>query len=112
MDLQKAYDTVPLTKLWPAMKKNLINEVYINAVKKLYCGSKSYIKKGGKASEEFIVSKGLRQGCSLAPLLFKIYVEEALKKWKRRCGGMGLPIGDSMLYTLLFADDQVLITGD
>ncbi|XP_030752465.1 uncharacterized protein LOC115879675 [Sitophilus oryzae] len=59
-----------------------------------------------------LLMEGLKTGCSLAPLLFKIYVKEALKKWKRRCGGMGLPIGDSMLYTLLFADDQVLITGD
>ena len=25
---------------------------------------------------------------------------------------MGLPIGDETIYTLLFADDQVLITGD
>lgn len=112
VDLQKAYDTVPLNKLWPAMEKNRISKTYISAVRKVYCGCKSYIKVGGNTSEEFGVSKGLRQRCSIAPLLFKIYIEESLKKWKRRCRGMGLPIDDFMLYTLFFADDQVLITGD
>lgn len=112
VDLQKAYDTVPLNKLWPCLKSNGISAAYTRAVKALYCDSSSSVKVGKRLSEEFPATKGLRQGCSLAPLLFKIYLEEALKEWKRKCSGMGLPIGDTVLHTLLFADDQVIIAGD
>ena len=62
--------------------------------------------------EEFRVTKGLRQGCAMAPTLFKIYINEALKKWKKCCGPMGIPINDKFLYTLLFADDQVVVAMD
>ena len=66
----------------------------------------SAIKIGDNISEEFRVTKGLRQGCAMAPTLQKIYNNEALKKWKKYCGTMGVPINENFLYTLLFADDQ------
>lgn len=112
IDLHKAYDTVPLNKLWPSMRKNGISKIYVESVKALYCGCSSTVKIGRTVSEEFPITKGLRQGCSLAPLLFKIYLEEVLKSWKRKCHRMGITIGDETLYTLLFADDQVIIAED
>lgn len=112
VDLHKAYDSVPLCKLWECMESCNINQLYVNAVKSLYLGTVSCIKVGNKISEEFSVSKGLRQGCCLAPTLFKIYLEHALKTWKAKCNGMGIPVGDHVLSTLLFADDQVVISAD
>lgn len=32
--------------------------------------------------------------------------------WKRKCNGMGIDIGESCLYTLQFADDQVVMAQD
>ena len=112
VDLEKAYDTVPLSKLWPCMIRNGVSKPYVDAVKSLYSGCTSRVKVGKILSEEFLVNKGLRQGCSLAPLLFKIYLEEVLKNWKRKCSSMGILIGDDTLYSLLFADDQVLVAAD
>ncbi|XP_030751044.1 uncharacterized protein LOC115878641 [Sitophilus oryzae] len=54
------------------------------------------------------MNKGLKQGCCLSPTLFKIYLEQALKTWKRKCEQMGIPPNDSILYTLCFADDQII----
>jgi len=48
----------------------------------------------------------------MAPTLFKIYINEALKKWKKHCETMGIPMNAKFLYTLLFADDQVVIAMD
>lgn len=41
--------------------------------------------------------------------LFKIYLNEVLKRWKAKCRGRGIPLTDqSCLYTLPFANDQVM----
>lgn len=63
-------------------------------------------------SEYFNTTKGLRQGCCLSPTLFKIYLDQALKGWTRKCKSMGLQVGDDTLYSLYFADDQVVIAED
>ena len=70
------------------------------------------IKIGNKISEAIRVTKGLRQRCAMAPTLFKIYINEASKRWKKYCGTMGIPINDKFLYTLLFADDEVVVAMD
>ena len=48
----------------------------------------------------------------LSSLLFKIYIRKALEEWKRKCHGMGVPLENITLYTLQFADDQVVLVGD
>ena len=75
IDLIKAYDSVPLNKLWETLDKSTINTRLIDAIKLLYGGSSSKIKIGNLTTKDFKVTKGLRQGCSLSPSLFKIYLE-------------------------------------
>ena len=45
----------------------------------------------------------------MSPTLFKIYVEKALNNWKRKCFGMGYNVDNRAIYTLQFADDQVVM---
>jgi len=35
----------------------------------------------------------------------KIYIRKALEEWKRKCFGMGIPLENTTLCTLQFADD-------
>lgn len=112
IDLQKAYDTVPVTKLWEVLQESNINYTLIKALKNLYHGSTSRIKISNFLTSEFPVSKGLRQGCCISPTLFKIYISKALSTWKRKCHGMGIELNDTCLYTLQFADDQAVIAND
>lgn len=112
VDLKKAYDNVPLAKLWQALETTNINVELIKAVKELYKQSQTRIKMGDKLTQGFATSKGLKQGCCLSPTLFKIYLEHALKEWKKKCKNMGLPLNDNVLYTLCFADDQILVAQD
>lgn len=112
VDLQKAYDSVPRQNLIKVLEKTLINGHYVEAVKHLYLNNRSAVKLKKEISAEFQTSKGLLQGCCLSPTLFKIYISYALQEWTKKCSQMGIQIDDSYLYTLLFADDQVIIAAD
>ena len=112
VDLKKAYDSVPQSKLWEALEKTNISITLIKAVQELYKNNTSQVKKGQTVSKGFSINKGLKQGCCLSPTLFKIYLEQALKTWKRKCEQMGILLNDSILYTLCFADDQIILAQD
>jgi hypothetical protein len=69
--------TAPLRipyKLWKTLNRSTINTRLIEAIKSLYKGSNSKIKIGNLITKGFKVTKRLRQGCSLSPTLFKIYL--------------------------------------
>ena len=113
VDLQKAYDNIPMQKMWEVLQETNINHTLIQAIQNLYKNMTSVIKIGNKITESFLVNKGLRQGCCLSPTLFKIYVSKALHLWKRKCSGMGVALNDdTCMYTLQFADDQVICATD
>jgi len=62
---------------------------------------------------KFLINKKkkpcFRQGFCISPTLFKIYIRKVLDEWKRKCHGMGVPLENITLYTLQFADDQVVL---
>jgi hypothetical protein len=106
IDVKEAYDNSYLRN---ALEEIRINCTLITTVKEMYRKSLSYDKLGGLLSERFEVMERLRQGCCITPTLFKIYIEKALNIWKRKCCGMGYNIDNTMIYTLQFADDQVVM---
>jgi hypothetical protein len=58
VDLEKAYDSVPLKNLWRALEHYNIHNSIIRAIKRLYENS-SKIKIGKHLSSGFYVTKGL-----------------------------------------------------
>ena len=54
----------------------------------------------------------LRQGCGLSPTIFNIYTQKASENWQKKCANMGLEIQDTTIYSMLFPDDQLLISQD
>ena len=55
------------------------------------------------------INQGVRQGCSLSPSLFNMYIDEILREWMNVCPA-GIRISDKgSLSTLLYADDQIII---
>lgn len=71
-----------------------------------------------KTNQEFLtgfkITKGLKQGCFMYPTLFKIYLEQALKTWKRKRNKMGIPVDDDTTQYIIhpLADDQAVIAQD
>jgi hypothetical protein len=83
------------------LEETRISYTLFKTVKELYRKILSYVKHGGLLSEGFEVTKGLRQGCCISPTLFKIYVEEALNIWKRKCSGMGYNVDNTTIYATI-----------
>lgn len=46
IDLKKAYETIPVKKLWSVLQETNINYTIIKALKNLYNGSTSRVKIG------------------------------------------------------------------
>lgn len=94
MALKNAYDSVP------AQKSGKLCRRYISG--NYNQGCRRALQKASKIKS----SKSLKQECALPPTLFKIYLEQALKmqKWK-----YGRTLNDTRLYTLCFADDQIVL---
>jgi len=89
-DMNTAYDSVPLQNLWKALEHYNIRNSIIRAIKRLYENSFSKIKIGKQLSSGFYITKGLRQGCSLSPTLFKICIQNALENWQKKFGKDGI----------------------
>jgi hypothetical protein len=57
VDLEKAYDSVPLQNLWKALERYNVNNNIIRAIKRLYENSFSKIKIGKQPSSGFYIIK-------------------------------------------------------
>lgn len=112
VDFEKAFDRVNRTKLWAIMKERGYPHHLIKSIQSLYEETKIVIKADEKKSEEILINQGVRQGCSLSPTLFNIYIDDIMKQWKMLTH-KGLRLNnDTSINNLIFADDLVLLHYD
>ena len=74
----------------------------------MYDCVKCCVRHCGNYSEFFEVSVGLKQGETLSPILFSLFIED-LELYLQGRPGSGLNIKDINLLLLLFADDMVVL---
>ena len=77
--LEKAFDRVPRKVLWWAMRRVVVEEWVIHAVKAMYENAKSCVRVNDQFSDEVNIKVGVHQGAVLSPQLF-IIVREALSR--------------------------------
>ncbi len=75
----------------------------------MYSNNKCAIRIGSKHREFFPQKRGMRQGCSLSPTLFNIYINE-LSVQLEQSTAPGLTLQDQIIKLLLYADDLVLLS--
>ncbi len=78
-------------------------------IKSMYKNNKFAVKIGNKHTEFLPQCRGVRQGCSLSPALFNIYINE-LARALDQSAAPGLTLLDTEVKCLLFADDLVLLS--
>ena len=74
VDLEKAFDRVPMKVVKFSMGKKGMSEVLVRSVICLYEGAKTQVRVDSEFSEEFGVKVGMHQGSVLSHFLFAVVV--------------------------------------
>ena len=111
IDYRKAFDTVDRNILFQILEKQGVSTKFLNMLKAVYKIVKVVIRCGKEFTNKIYCPLGVKQGCLLSPLLFSLLITEVAKKVaeKGRAGYQFIP-GGPQIYSLLFADDIVLIS--
>ena len=110
LDLAKAYDSVCRETLWKKLAKMGFGGKFLEALKSLYKGDFVTCDANGVTSKPVYLGRGLRQGCSLSPVLFALYVADMGKDLHE--SNLGVKMYKICISCLFFADDIVLVARD
>jgi hypothetical protein len=96
--------------LFYQLLENKIGGHFYDLIKDMYSNTKCAIKLSGNRTPFIPYKKGVRQGCTLSPLLFNIYINEVPKLFEKvRSDPFMLPNG-TKINSLLYADDLVILS--
>ena len=111
VDFRKAFDYVNRDCLWSKLITSGIRGNILNIIRSMYNEVKAKVKYMGNTSETFESFLGVRQGESLSPFLFCMFVND-LKYWLESKGVESVTVGDLKLCLILYADDSTLISAN
>ena len=108
VDFKAAFDTVDRNILWEIMENAGISNYITERLKGVYEETKVKVRIGNEITKEFWITKGLRQGCVLSPILFCLYIAELEDVFRERNIG-GIRLGNERIWSLAYADDIVIL---
>ena len=101
--MKKAFDWIDRDLLNYKLLSVGINGKMYNSIKRLYQNTPSCIKLNSINTEWFNVKSCVRQGASLSPTLFNVYVNDLVNELNSL--NMGIDINGRQICCLLYADD-------
>jgi len=111
VDYRKAFDTVSRQAVHAALEMCGVSGKIGKLIKSMYESVHCCVKCPDGNTEYFKCMNGLKQGCKTSPLIFSMIMsmisKEIIKKGKH---GVQIMANGSELFTLLFADDLVLLS--
>ena len=108
INLSKAFDSLNRDCLFHKLIVNGLCGKFYQAVKSTYSELKSRVRVGSTYTEWFPVEAGVRQGNTLAPTLFALYLDDLVAEIKAT--GNGIPLYNEEIAILLYADDIVIFS--
>ena len=86
LDLKKAFDRVDHAALFDSLRRCGIRDGYVALLQRLYASQYG----SANSSREFDISRGVKQGDVLSPMLFNCILDAAMSKWKARIAHHGI----------------------
>ena len=83
---------------------------FLETLKSLYKDDYVTSNANGISTDPVYLGRGLRQGCSLSPILFSLYVSEMSKDL--HASNLGVLLHKVCISCIFFADDIVLVSRD
>ena len=80
IDWQKAFDRVNWTKLLEMLRNIGVNRRERRLILNLYMGQRVKLHLDQEETDIVQIGTGLRQGCSMSPILFNLYAEYLMKE--------------------------------
>jgi len=115
LDQEKAFDRVDHGFLFACLKQYGFGPTFISWIKLLYTNIYSSVIVNRYISEQFPITRSVRQGCSLSPLLYVLVLEPLLRKLtlEPNISGLQVPGSGFDLKYVAFADDiNTIFTSD
>ena len=111
VDFKKAFDWVDRDLLLYKLLVNYkIDGKFYNTIKSLFYNNTASVRLNGTLTKKFNVNVGVRQGDTLSPTLFSMYINDLASEIKKLC--CGVRVLDIEVSLLLYADDIVIIAPD
>ena len=107
LDISKAYDSVNREVLWKKLSSLGFSGSFLSSLKALYNDDSVDCVVNGLTTRPVFLRRGLRQGCSLSPLLFALYIMDVGNDIN--ISQLGFKLGNVCISGLLFADDLVVV---
>jgi hypothetical protein len=105
---EKAFDRIQHHFMIKDLRKLGIEGMYLNIVKGIYKKPISNIIRNAETLKPFPLKSGMRQGCSLSPLLVNIVLGFLARAIRQEEEIKGVQIGKGTVKISLFADDMIL----
>ena len=108
VDMKKAFDSIYRNALWLKLFKLGVHGKMLRIVKAMYVSVRCRFRHLNIYSDFFEVAVGLKQGETMPPVLFSLFVED-LEMYLQSKPENGINVNDINLMLLFFADDMVVL---
>lgn len=109
VDFKKAFDTVYRNGIWYKLMNSGFSCKFIKMLKSMYCSVKTCVKVNGNLSDYFDSYMGVKQGETLSPLLFIMFIND-MEESLYDVNADIISLNELQIFMLLFADDTVLFS--
>ena len=92
VDLKKAYDSVPENALWAVLARFGVPPTMLSIIRSFHDGMQAGVRVGSTVTDNFEVQNSLKQGCMMAPVLFNVYFNAMVARWRNQSGEAGVLI--------------------